>query len=134
MEKTTHSVGDTIEARCTKCRKNGSHIITVTTEDEPTKVQCKDCNREHKYRPPTTPRKAAVRRTVDPKVAEKKEWAELRPSLNAEQAVKYSMTTAFKTGALMNHPLFGLGIVQRLAGPRKIDVLFEDGKKVMRCK
>jgi hypothetical protein len=75
-----------------------------------------------------------VRRTVDPKIAERKEWVELRPGMKAEQAIGYSMTTAFKTGSLMEHPVFGLGLVQRLAGPRKVEVLFEDGKKMMRCK
>jgi hypothetical protein len=34
----------------------------------------------------------------------------------------------------MNHPVFGLGVVQRVVGTRKIEVLFEDGKKTMRCR
>ncbi len=134
MQSTTLSAGDPIEARCTKCRKNTNHIIVAMTEEGPAKVQCNTCSGQHKYRPPTAPKKPAVRRTVDPKIAEQKEWAELRPSMNEKQATDYSMTAAFKTGALMNHPLFGLGLVQSLIGPRKIKVLFEDGKKTMRCK
>ena len=134
MPSTTLSVGGPIEARCTKCRKNTNHIIVAMAEELPVKVQCNTCSGQHKYRPPTTPKKPAARRTVDPKVAEQKEWAELRPGMNSDQAIDYSMTTAFKTGSLMNHPVFGLGLVQRLAGPRKVNVLFEDGKKTMRCK
>jgi hypothetical protein len=134
MENTTLSAGGPVEARCTKCRKNTGHIIIEMAEESPAKVQCDVCSRQHKYRPPTVPKKAGVRRTVDPKIAEKKEWAELRPTMKDDLAISYSMTTAFKTGALMDHPAFGLGLVQRLAGPRKIEVLFEDGKKVMRCK
>ncbi len=134
MQSTTLSAGDPIEARCTKCRSNNNHIIVVMAESGPEKVQCNICNRQHKYRPPTIPKKPGVRRTVDPKVAEQKEWQSLRPDMDSKQATGYSMTTAFKVGALMNHPAFGLGIVQQLAGPRKIRVLFEDGKKTMRCK
>lgn len=133
MQSTTLSAGDPIEARCTKCRKNTNHIVVAMADNVPAKVQCNTCSGQHKYRPPTTPKKA-VRRTVDPKVAEQKEWVDLRPDMNSEQATAYSMTSAFKVGSLMNHPSFGLGLVQSLAGPRKIKVLFEDGKKMMRCK
>jgi hypothetical protein len=134
MPSSTFSVGDPVEARCTKCRKNGGHIIITSTENGPDMVQCDACSRQHKYRPPTAVKKPAVRRTLDPKVAECKEWEDLRPSMRSEHATAYSMTTAFKVKSLMNHPIFGLGIVQRLAGPRKVEVLFEDGKKTMRCK
>jgi hypothetical protein len=134
MQATTLSAGDPIEARCTKCRKNTNHIVVAMAEDVPAKVQCNTCSGQHKYRPPTVPKKAAVRRTVDPKVAEQKEWQSLRPSMDSRQATDYSMTTAFKVGALMNHSSFGLGLVQSLVGPQKVKVLFEDGKKTMRCK
>ena len=134
MSSTTFSTGDSVEARCTKCRKNGDHTIITANESGPDMVQCDICSRQHKYRPPTAAQKPSIRRTVDPKAAECKEWEVLRPSMNSAQATAYSMTTAFKVKSLMNHPLFGLGIVQRLAGPRKVEVLFEDGKKTMRCK
>jgi len=133
MQNSPLSIGDQIEARCTKCRKNTSHSIVTMNEEAPASVQCKTCDDEHNYRPATV-KKAPTRRTVDPKVAECKEWEVLRPSLNSTLATNYSMTTAFKVKSLMNHPLFGLGIVQRLVGPRKVEVLFEDGKKTMRCK
>ncbi len=133
MPNATLSAGDPIEARCTKCRKNTNHIVVAMADDVPAKVQCNTCSGQHKYRPPTTPKKT-VRRAVDPKIAEQKQWVDLRPDMNSDQATAYSMTTAFKVGSLMNHPSFGLGLVQALVGPRKVTVLFEDGKKTMRCK
>lgn len=134
MGSTILSAGDPIEARCTKCRKNTNHIIVAMAEEVPVKVQCNTCSGQHKYKPPTAPKKAAARRTVDPKIAERKEWEELMPSMEGKQKTEYSMTTAFKVGSLMNHPTFGVGIVQSSGGPRKIKVLFEDGLKTMRCK
>ena len=75
-----------------------------------------------------------MRRTVDPKVAEQKEWSELIPNMNSEQASAYSMDSAYKVGALINRPQFGIGLNQRIVGLRKIEVLVETGKKIMRCK
>lgn len=134
MQSKTLSAGDPIEARCTKCRKTTNHIIVAMTEAGPAKVQCNTCSGQHKYRPPTAAKKPVTRRTADPKIAERKEWEELIPGMNGKQKTDYTMTTTFKVGSLMNHPVFGVGVVQSLGGPRKVKVLFEDGVKTMRCK
>mgnify|MGYP001048103249 FL=1 len=134
MESKPLSAGDPIEARCTKCRKNTNHIVIAMVEEAPAKVQCNTCSREHKFRPPTVPKKPTALRTVQPKEAERNEWELLRPGMNTAKATDYSMTDAYKVKALINHPVFGIGLVQRLAGSQKIEVLFQDGKKLMRCK
>ncbi len=134
MQSTTLSAGDPIEARCTKCRKNTDHIVVTLAEAGPAKVQCSACSREHKYRPPSAAKKPAVRRAAQSKEAERKEWEDLRPSMNSDAATDYSMTDPYKVKALINHPVFGLGLVKRVVGPQKVEILFEDGKKTMRCK
>lgn len=134
MQDKPLSAGDPIEARCTKCRKNTNHIVIAMVDEAPAKVQCNTCSREHKYRPPTVPKKPAARRTVQPKEAERNEWELLRPSMNIAKATDYSMTESYKVKSLINHPVFGIGLVQRVVGSQKIEVLFQDGKKTMRCK
>jgi hypothetical protein len=134
MENPTFSIGDKIEARCTKCRKNNDHTVLVVEDDAPYKVECSVCSRQHKYRPPTIPKKTAVKRVVDPNQAARKEWIALRPDMNDSKATVYSMSSSYKVNALLNHSVFGLGLVQRIAGEQKVEVLFEDGKKIMRCK
>ncbi len=134
MQDQTLSIGDPIEARCTKCRKNNQHVIVTLNEEGPVKVQCNICSRQHKYRPPSVAKKAAARQTVKPKSAECKEWERLRPSMDSAKAADYSMNAAYKVKALVNHPAFGLGLVQRVVGSQKIEILFEDGMKTMRCK
>ncbi len=133
MQSTTLSIGDPIEARCTKCRKNTDHIIITIAEEAPVKVQCNACSRQHKYRPPTVAKKPAVRQAAKPKDADRKEWELLQPTMDSSKAKTYSMTESYKLNALINHPTFGLGIVQRIVGSQKVEILFEDGKKIMRC-
>ena len=134
MQSTTLSAGDLIEARCTKCRKNNEHTIVTVGEELPERVQCSVCSREHKYRPPSVAKKPAARKAAAPRDADRKEWLALQPTMDSAKAKDYSMSEAYKVKSLITHPAFGLGIVQRVIGSQKVEILFEDGKKTMRCK
>ena len=46
----------------------------------------------------------------------------------------YDMDKEYRVGTVIRHQSFGPGLVQRIAGSRKMDVLFETGKRTMRCK
>jgi hypothetical protein len=70
---------------------------------------------------------------ADAAAAERQEWGSLRLNMKPEQAIAYQMDGSYRTKALLKHAHFGLGLVTRLAGPHKIEVLFEDGKKLLRC-
>ena len=134
MENSKLSVGDPTKARCTKCRKNTVHTILVVVADKPNMVECGVCNRQHLYRPPTEVKKKVVRQTVQRKDAERKEWTDLQLNLHSSRVRTYSMTEAYRVNALVNHPVFGLGKVQRVVGEQKVEILFADGCKTMRCK
>ena len=46
-------------------------------------------------------------------------------------AKKYSPKDTFKPGDLVQHPSFGLGVATALKDATKIEVLFEEGAKVL---
>jgi hypothetical protein len=127
------TAGDPIECRCTKCKEITNHTIIAMAEEKPAKVECNTCHGQHKYRKPAAARKTTTRKTADPKIAEQKEWEKLLPEMNAQNAKKYDMEAAYKVGNLVEHSTFGLGIVQTQVGPKKMAVLFQSGKKIMRC-
>jgi hypothetical protein len=134
MKKPQPSVGDIIDARCTKCQKVTNHVVVAMVGIKPANVQCNTCQGTHRYRSPVPALKAA-RRTSEPSVAHHQEaWVELQVSKNGENAKDYTMDREFRVGTVIRHPSFGLGLVQRVAGNRKMEVLFETGKKIMRCK
>ena len=128
MPSKNPTTGDPIQARCTKCRKITTHTIVTMAEDLPATVQCGKCQHT------SAARKPVDRRVVDPKKSAREEWANLRPDMDISRAQDYCMTGAFKIKSLVNHPVFGLGLVQKLSGLQKMVVLFADGEKVMRCK
>lgn len=135
------SAGDTIEARCTKCRSNTKHIIMAISGPTPERVRCDLCDREHKYRPPTaakakpktTTRRTTTRVKVDPREEERQQWQDLKLEEKPGKAEAYAMDATFKLKTRIDHPTFGIGIVVGVPGPRKIDVLFKEGKKMLRC-
>lgn len=134
MQNTAPAAGDPVEARCTKCRRNTGHRILTMAGEGPGKVQCTTCSHQHQFRLPAKPRKPAVRRSANLKAAEGEEWETLRQGMHSAAAREYSITAAYDVKALINHPVFGLGVVQRIAGRQKVEVLFADGRKIMRCK
>jgi hypothetical protein len=127
MSSKIKAIGDPLQTRCTKCRKITPHTIVSMLDDQPAEAQCDKCRH-------TAPvRKPADRRPVDPHKSARETWAALRPGMDSARAAVYSMTAAYRVNAIVNHPVFGLGQVQRLSGPHKMVVLFADGEKVMRC-
>jgi hypothetical protein len=70
---------------------------------------------------------------ADPEAAARAEWEALQPDMDTAQAVPYDMNRVYRVKTLLSHPNFGLGIVQLVIPPHKIDVLFQAGKKRLRC-
>lgn len=138
------SAGDIIEAHCTRCRVLMNHTIVAMVGERVARVQCNTCDGVHNYKeaksakapaagtagPKQAPAPRASRK--DPGAAEREEWIALRPNMQRERAKAYAMNGSYKVKDLVEHPLFGLGVVQRVVA-NKVEILFEGGKKLLRC-
>ena len=133
MSNNIFTIGDPVESRCTKCRKITNHIIVAMEDKTPVKVQCNTCSGEHKYRPPAAAKKSVAKKPIAPKATDQKDWQEMKAKIEGAQAADYSMDSSFKVNTVVRHPVFGLGLVEKVIGQRKIEVLFEDGRKKLRC-
>lgn len=144
------SAGDIIEARCTKCREVLNHRIVAMVEEKVVRVECNTCNGVHNYHAPPTakeakaPKKAstakprstsAVPRVSrrDPVEVEREEWASIQPTFDHDKVVPYDMNGRFNVKRLILHPVFGIGLVKTVIVPNKMQVLFKDGIKLLRC-
>lgn len=142
MSKRKLAAGDIIESGCTRCRTIMNHTIVAMVGDKVARVQCNTCNGIHNYKPAaekkaaagTSPRKAAAPRKSrkDPGAADREEWQSLFPAMKSDQAVAYEMNGKYRIKDLVEHPVFGLGIVKSVV-PNKVEVLFQEGKKLLRC-
>lgn len=143
------SAGDIIDARCTRCREVLNHRIVAMVEDKVVRVECNTCGGVHNYYPPPTAKEARASKTAkepsaarttapraskkDPSETDREEWASLRPTMQIDRAQDYDMTGAYRVNSLINHSVFGLGVVKNLIIPSKMQVLFQDGVKLLRC-
>lgn len=144
MAITEKSAGDYIDARCTRCRTITNHTIIAMVEDRPARVRCNTCGGDHNYRPPRTTRaakpatagaKPAKRTAADRKrAAQEEQWQQAAGQADPGLAVAYSMEGSYRVGDLIDHPAFGLGVVEETVKPNKMEVLFASGNKVLRCK
>ncbi|NVO00058.1 MAG: hypothetical protein HXX17_12085 [Geobacteraceae bacterium] len=139
------SAGSIIEARCTRCREILNHTIVAMIGEKIARVECNTCKGTHNYRPvkpvkEPSAAKTVIRKTpaprkvkVDPLEVARAEWEELQPNMNPDKAIPYDLNRAYRAKNLLLHPVFGLGVVQLVLQPNKIDVLFQEGVKRLRC-
>lgn len=138
------NAGDDIEAQCTRCRMLLNHTIVAIVGSRIVRVKCNTCGGEHAYHPPKEARvtqvKTATTRTSTSSAASRKKEAQPEHNWEAEMVTHvnktpkvYNMNAAFGPDDVVDHPSFGKGIVKRVTKPNKMDVLFRDGIKLLRC-
>ena len=139
------SAGDNIEARCTRCRTILNHTFVAMVGERVVRVECNTCRGMHNYigvktaaapTPRTSSRKSAPvsgKAKKEPGRAEREEWDSLRAAMEEKPVRAYDMNGKYRANDLVEHDVFGLGIVQLVVGPNKMNVLFQSGKKLLRC-
>lgn len=107
------------------------------------RVECNTCHGIHNFHPvkpvkdPPEARPAGKtgvprKQKADPEATAAAEWEELQAGMDTTQSIPYDMGRAYRKNNLLLHPKFGIGIVQ-IVMPCKIEVLFQEGKKLLRC-
>ena len=59
------------------------------------------------------------------------DWRQLLMEASKEGVPAYVLSDNYKEGALLLHPSFGIGVVTKLISSRKMEVIFENSKKLM---
>ena len=100
------------------------------------RVTCSMCGGTHNYKLKSS---ASVSASSDGAPATKKRATSSRRgkeaaafSIDTNRPVKsYDMNNNFSAGDVINHPKFGLGAVETSLPPNKIEVRFQEGKKML---
>lgn len=142
------SAGDYIDSRCTRCRVVTNHTIVAMVGDQVVRVQCNTCGGTHNYhapkaekKPRTTtaraakapgPRKQTKASLSKAVMLDQAQWQEASLAADPASAVPYRMDGSYQVNDWISHPAFGYGLVLAVMG-NKVEILFQDGKKLLRC-
>ena len=126
-------VGREINAYCGKCKLERTHIIAAMDGENVRKVTCTMCNSTHNFRGNSPPETKKTPRSSTSRAAGGSQRKQSNTfSIPAGQPIKsYNMGSFFSEGDIINHPKFGLGAVEAAHAPNKIEVRFQEGKKIL---
>ena len=131
-------VGNNCDCWCTKCKLVLEHVIIAMVEAKPKRVECTTCKSQHNYKlaPGRKAAKASPKRTTGTKKTparrgRKVSWTALVAERDLSQARNYMVSATFEGDELIDHSLFGIGVVLEAVPGNKIQVLFEQGAKLL---
>lgn len=139
-------VGGEIDAVCTKCRMVTNHRIVAMVDGMVKRVICLTCDSQHNYRQPPGEKKrtegSGVRRvskemkkTSAPSGGARvfAQWMQNKQALAASEGSTrpYNFKEIYEPGEAIEHGKFGLGFVQRVIPPNKMEVMFETEIKTL---
>ncbi len=125
------SAGQEIDSYCTKCRLDLGHLVVAVWEGAIKKVRCKICGSEHQYRRPKSAPRDSKRHGPTPKLSREDLWQRLVAGRDISHARQYSQDAIFALGEFLRHSLFGSGVVARVLPGGKMEVLFQQGSKIL---
>lgn len=131
-------VGGNCDCWCTKCKLVLEHVIIAMVEKKPKRVECTTCKSQHNYRlapggkaskSKSTRKKTTKKATA--KKGRKTNWTTLVSARDLSQARDYKVSATFEEDELIDHSMFGVGVVLEAVPGNKIQVLFEEGAKLL---
>jgi hypothetical protein len=135
-------IGKDIEAYCGKCKNDTWHTVTTVKNGKITKVMCKICIGYHAYKAPQGAEKVKVaattattsrrRTSTTPRASRaKKDWGTLVGQIEDQQVMDYALSGEFSKTPAIRHKTFGVGVITKVLTKNKIEVLFQDGTKIL---
>lgn len=126
-------VGSDIGAICRKCG-DVWHVVVAVVNGRIAKVECKQCGARHRFQRP----EGGVRESARPASLRGRSGSghgkRPAPVVAADPSRPpraYRPSEHYRAGDRVRHESFGEGVVQSVAGPHKVHVLFTSGAKTL---
>ena len=122
--------GGNVDSWCGKCKLILAHTIEAMVGDKPARVHCNTCKAQHGYKP-HGPGEAGGSLGPKPGKARSSRYQMLLRGKDMALAKRYSPKDNYEPGDVVEHPSFGVGVTIAVRDGAKIEVLFDDGSKVL---
>jgi hypothetical protein len=124
-------VGGDVDAFCTRCKMDLGHTILAMVGTKPVRVRCNTCQGEHAFRGAPAAKKGSwVPASERAAKATVTSWEALLQKKDLSRARRYSAKDRYQTDDVLEHPVFGIGLVQEVRGD-KIAVAFKADVKTL---
>ena len=131
--------GDDVDSWCGTCKLILAHTIEALVDDTPARVHCNTCKAQHRYRPnepgkarkTVRQRKGAATPGAQTRKARASRYEKLLKGQDISLAKRYSPTGSYVLGDVVEHARFGVGVTTTVKAGNKIEVVFEDGVKML---
>jgi hypothetical protein len=137
---TAYRIGSNVDSFCNKCKLTLAHTIEAVVEGTIKRVHCNTCKSKHAFRGKTAVKSAtksvkssstAAKKRGVPGLVRASDFTTLLKGRGHASARPYSFVDRFRTGEVLNHITFGIGVVTADKGSDKIEVLFELGPRTL---
>jgi hypothetical protein len=134
FEDEVDEVGSDVEAYCPKCKGDTTHVVISKYEDEIRRVQCNPCGDVHSYRKPRgdaeddVPEPVAARKRA---MMKKLTWEEFFGKHGEKEPKPYEFREAYRENHIVFHPKFGKGFVSEVVSESKVEITFQDARRVL---
>mgnify|MGYP001263837666 CR=1 FL=1 len=130
-----YSVGEDVDAWCSKCKMELAHTIIAIIDELPKKVKCNTCGGQHNYRlKPGKKSDGKIRKTnrkTKSSISNLEIYESHLAGFDLSRATKYKMEGSFTQDEVIDHPFFGAGIVVSVVNSKKIEILFKEGTRLL---
>lgn len=138
-------VGGEIDGMCTKCRRLTNHRIVAMVDGGVKRVICLTCDSQHNYRKASGEKRngdsqvrrvsSALKKTSNPGGNGRiyAQWLSSSSELTSSGVppLVYSFKETYEQGQALVHFKFGLGFVQKIIPPNKMEIMFENEIKTL---
>jgi len=125
-------VGAEIESYCGSCKEERTHIIAAMDSDIVKRVTCSMCGGTHNFKRKATAAASSDAPKTKRATGSSRSKANQAFSIDPSRPQKaYDMNHNYSAGDVISHPKFGPGLVETSLPPNKIEVRFQEGKKML---
>ena len=129
-----YKTGGDVDSYCNKCKLLLAHVIIAMDGARPVRVECKTCRAVHAYKKSVPGSSSGTRKPREKKLAggiTPSDYEKVIKGHDLSRAQRYKTSVNYAEGDVLDHTTFGLGIVSRLLGDQKMEVVFPVGLKVL---
>ena len=129
-------VGGDLKMRCSRCDLDLTHTIIAMAGGQPARVRCNTCKSERNYRAPK-PEILTSRRIVRdarPKISDEGFYNQKLKENAMKSDKPYRIDLELTAHDIVDHKVFGRGIVLKTIPPDRAEILFKDQTRVLVCK